>query len=99
MIKAHVDESQTKWDIGIPELVFTYNCSFHETTGLTPFEVMFGRQPRIPIDLVYPNTLDITREKIRTPSTIKVNEIENHATLADDINANEIDVLEDIRPR
>ena len=52
------------------QLCFAYNTSVHETTGLTPLEVMFGRNPIIPIDLVYPNRIEITREKVLENHTV-----------------------------
>ena len=35
-------------------MVFAYNTSVHASTGITPYEAMFGRAPRLPIDLVFP---------------------------------------------
>ena len=64
MIRAHVADDQENWDMGLPQLCFAYNSSIHETTGCSPFEVMFGREPIVPIDLIYPNRLEHTREKI-----------------------------------
>ena len=52
MIRVYADENQENWDLGLTQLCFVYKSSVHETTGLTPFEVMFGRDPIIPIDLV-----------------------------------------------
>ena len=33
-------------------LAFAYNTSTHATTNCTPYEVMFRRQPKIPLDLI-----------------------------------------------
>ena len=64
MIRAHVAEDHENWDLCLSQLCFAYNTSVHKMTGFTPFEVMFGWNPIIPIDLVYPNRLEMTREKI-----------------------------------
>ncbi len=48
-------ENQKKshwWDYVKP-LVHAYNCTKNETTGFTPYELMFGRQPRLPVDLAF----------------------------------------------
>ena len=80
MIRAHTDSNQETWDIGLAQLTFAYNSSVHETIGLSPFEVMFGRQPRIPIDLTYPYTIDMTREPILDARTIQVEEVREQLT-------------------
>jgi len=30
-----------------------YNTSIHPTTGFTPFYLMFGRQAKLPVELMY----------------------------------------------
>lgn len=40
------------WRDFVKPLVQAYNCKRNDTTGYSPYEAMFGRQPRLPIDLV-----------------------------------------------
>ena len=39
-----------KWPELLPELVFCYNATPHSTTGLSPYRLLFGREPRLPLD-------------------------------------------------
>lgn len=52
MIASQLDEEQETWDLNLNKLAFAYNSSVHASTRQTPFELMFGRMPRIPIDIV-----------------------------------------------
>ena len=49
------------WDEKIGEVVFAYNTAVHESTKHTPFEVMFGRMAKLPIDFNMPE--DISPEE------------------------------------
>lgn len=52
MISSFVDENQKNWDVLLPFLAFAYNTAKHETTNCTPFELLYGRKPKIPLDLI-----------------------------------------------
>jgi hypothetical protein len=58
MIRTTVEDHQEDWDLHLNRLVFVINSSVNRATKHTPFELLFGRPPRIPIDLLSPSTLD-----------------------------------------
>ena len=47
-----------RWPQLLPELVFWYNTTAHSTTGHSPYLLMFGREPRLPIDDLVNTPLD-----------------------------------------
>ena len=40
------------WSDYVPKALLAYNTSRHESTGYTPYRLMFGREARLPIDAV-----------------------------------------------
>ena len=40
------------WRAEVAPLVHAYNCTRHDTTGFSPYLLMFGRQPKIALDVV-----------------------------------------------
>ncbi|CAF0975241.1 unnamed protein product [Brachionus calyciflorus] len=54
MLKSHVSKSQLDWDSHLSKLCFAYNTSVHASIGFSPYQMMFGQLPRVPIDLIFP---------------------------------------------
>ena len=50
------NQKQDNWDTKLEKLSFAYNTAVHAVTKFSPFELMFGRIPKLPIDLVYDQT-------------------------------------------
>jgi hypothetical protein len=42
------------WTRHLDELVFAYNCTRSGITGFSPYFLMFGRRPRLPVDYIFP---------------------------------------------
>lgn len=47
------NKKKSHWKEYVKPLVHAYNCTRNETTGFSPYELMFGRQPRLPVDLAF----------------------------------------------
>ncbi|XP_013855935.1 uncharacterized protein LOC106511737, partial [Austrofundulus limnaeus] len=47
------NQKKSHWREYVKPLVHAYNCTKNETTGFSPYELMFGRQPRLPVDLAF----------------------------------------------
>ena len=50
-LSMHVDNKQKDWDTFIPLVLFAYRVSVHPTTGETPFFMLYGCEPRLPLDI------------------------------------------------
>ena len=62
MIAAFASENQRNWDENIYLLMLAYRSAVHDSTRVTPNEMMFGRQVTLPVELVLgkpPNSEEI----------------------------------------
>lgn len=57
MIRALPARAKHRWPQMLKSLTFAYNCTVHETTGYAPFQLMFGRTPRLPVDVIFGSVL------------------------------------------
>ena len=58
MLRALPLKEKHRWPQQIQTLTFAYNCTVHETTGYAPFFLMFGRVPRLPVDVMFKQVLN-----------------------------------------
>jgi len=49
-----VSENQRDWPEWLPAITAAYNASYHESTGFSPYYLVYGREYSVPIDLTLP---------------------------------------------
>ena len=52
MLSKYISKAQRDWDEYLPLLLLAYRSSVHESTGQTPYMMMFDRHALLPIDFV-----------------------------------------------
>ena len=52
MLACYVSENDRTWDLYVPYVLFAYRTSVHSSTGFSPFEAVFAREPDYPSDPV-----------------------------------------------
>lgn len=50
ILLAYIDEEQENWDEQVKWAVYLYNTTIHNSTGFTPYHVLFGFSPRTPLN-------------------------------------------------
>jgi hypothetical protein len=54
MLRASVLSSRGSWESWLPLAQFTYNNSYQESIKMAPFEVLYGRRCRMPLNWIEP---------------------------------------------
>ena len=47
------EDKKKNWKQFLAPLVHAYNCIRHESTGYSPYQLLFGREPRLPVDIAF----------------------------------------------
>ena len=53
MLSHYVNERFDDWDLLLNKLAFAYNSTKQSTTGESPYKLLFGREPLLPIDITF----------------------------------------------
>ena len=70
MLKTLDPSLKPNWKEHVSSLVHAYNSTKHDSTGYSPFYLMFGRSPRLPIDVFlgldhqYTSTLEDVKQRL-----------------------------------
>ena len=58
MIGKLEEDKKACWSEHLPELLMAYNATHSAVTGYSPYYLLFGRRPRIPVDYLFPTLHD-----------------------------------------
>ncbi|XP_071823862.1 uncharacterized protein [Apostichopus japonicus] len=53
MLRKLSNQQKLNWKEHLPRCMHAYNCSKNDATGFSPFFLMFGRSPRLPVDILF----------------------------------------------
>jgi hypothetical protein len=74
-----VSENRIDWDEHMSTLLFSYKTTYKITTMYTPYQLMYGLHPLMPIEYIVPivggNERDNTLVKVLTSKIIKLEKV------------------------
>uniref|UniRef100_A0A3P8NDI9 Integrase catalytic domain-containing protein n=1 Tax=Astatotilapia calliptera TaxID=8154 RepID=A0A3P8NDI9_ASTCA len=84
-IRAYVGDKHTSWDKFLPQICFALRTAPHDSTGLTPAMMLYGRELDTPLDLItQPSTAGVDEPGVPYPETLRASlqEAHDHAKAA-----------------
>ena len=77
MIAKHTKKFGREWDVYLPQLLFAYCTKLHESTGESPFYLLYGRDAKLPTEAAFAQPLSpylVDIEDYRTELTVGLTE-------------------------
>lgn len=56
MLATIAGNNKKEWDLCLHQVLLAYRTSINESTGATPFSLLYGREARLPVDLFRSST-------------------------------------------
>lgn len=84
-IRAYVGDKHTSWDRYIPQICFALRNAPHESTGLSPSMMLYGRELETPLDLItQPNVEGVDDPDVTYPENLRASlqDAHDHARVA-----------------
>ena len=84
MLQTLSEEKKSKWTEHLNKVTNAYNCTRHNSTGFSPFYLLFGRSPRLPVDILFADTNPAPVRKYSEYAMQWLNAIESAYKIASD---------------
>ena len=52
LLRTLPQEKKKKWPKYLPQVLYAYNTTDHQSTGYSPYELMFGQKAQLPVDFL-----------------------------------------------
>ncbi|CAG2219664.1 unnamed protein product [Mytilus edulis] len=95
MLSSFVSNHQKDWDKFVPILMMAYRSAEHESTGVSPCKMMYGREINLPVDLLFGKSPDTSKSSISD----FVNDLEHTLLTVHEFARTNLNVASDVMKR
>ena len=75
MLAMFAGENRDDWDDLLPAVMMAYRSSVHESTGFSPYRLMFGEECTLPMDVGLPRREQDSPDPITNPYALWVRDV------------------------